>query len=166
MKYMLIHYDYILVRLVWPNTEELLSWPFMCDAKPDSLSACQSWAKAWQTECTLSPHNEAESKPGPKVCFRCSDWCNGIGWTTIEHGRKCMKICIGKLTGKAFWILGKLRWWSNRAWWGYPHAPIKDARAVMAIFFANTNLCFFPNIDIPPPPIPPGPRSHNGRRVC
>ena len=151
MKYMLIHYDYILVRLVWPNTEELISWPFMCDAKPDSLSACQSWAKAWQTECTLSPHNEAESKPGPKVCFRCSDWCNGIGWTTIEHGRKCMKICIGKLTGKAFWILGKLRWRPPEHGGDIHMHPLRT-RERWWLFSLLIPICVFCQISTSPPP--------------
>ena len=51
---------------------------------------------------------------------------------------------------ESFLDFGQIEGWPNRAWWGYPHAPIKDAGAVMAIFFANTNLCFLPNIDIPP----------------
>ena len=52
--------------------------------------------------------------------------------------------------GESFLDFGQIEVPSTRAWWGYPHAPIKDAGSVMAIFFANTNLCFLPNIDIPP----------------
>ena len=61
---------------------------------------------------------------------------------------------ISSLCIRRSFLLSFLDFWQievvQQSWWGYLHVAIRDAGAVMAIFFANTNLCFLPNIDIHP----------------
>ena len=61
---------------------------------------------------------------------------------------------ISGLCIRRSFLLSLLDFWQievvQQSWWGYLHVAIRDAGAVMAIFFANTNLCFLPNIDIHP----------------
>ena len=61
---------------------------------------------------------------------------------------------ISDLCIRRSFLLSFLDFWQievvQQSWWGYLHVAIRDAGAVMAIFFANTNLCFLPNIDIHP----------------
>ena len=71
-------------------------------------------------------------------------------WTTLHLGFWSIS---GPCIRRSF-LLSFLDFWQievvQQSWWGYLHVAIRDAGAVMAIFFANTNLCFLPNIDIPP----------------
>ena len=71
-------------------------------------------------------------------------------WTTLYLG---FWSTSGQCIRRSF-LLSFLDFWQievvQQSWWGYLHVAIRDAGAVMAIFFANTNLCFLPNIDIHP----------------
>ena len=71
-------------------------------------------------------------------------------WTTLHLGFWSIS---GPCIRRSF-LLSFLDFWQievvQQSWWGYLHVAIRDAGAVMAIFFANTNLCFLPNIDIHP----------------
>ena len=123
----------------------LLTW--CCAFDGDLVPLSPLIFKMWQTGCLLST---AQHRNDNMVL---DEQLNKNVWNMHWEAH-----------GESFLDFGQIEVPSTRAWWGYPHAPIKDAGSVMAIFFANTNLCFLPNIDIPPPPS--GPRSYNGRRVC